>query len=89
MLVPICKPTLVTVAILKIIECWNSYVWPRLITDDAAYYLVSNGIQEIRENGFGRENIPAMMAAVVVISVPLIVLFLIFRDKIGEVLSAI
>ena len=37
-LVPICKPTLVTVAILKIIECWNSYVWPRLITDDAAYY---------------------------------------------------
>ena len=41
-LVPICKPTLVTVAILKIIECWNSYVWPRLITDDAAYYLVSN-----------------------------------------------
>ena len=81
-LVPICKPTLVTVAILKIIECWNSYVWPRLITDDAAYYLVSNGIQEIRENGFGRENIPAMMAAVVVISVPLIVLFLIFRDKI-------
>ena len=81
-LVPICKPTLVTVAILKIIECWNSYAWPRLITDDAAYYLVSNGIQEIRENGFGRENIPAMMAAVVVISVPLIVLFLIFRDKI-------
>ena len=44
----------------------------RLITDDPDYYLVSNGIQEIRENGFGRENIPAMMAAVVVISVPLI-----------------
>ena len=81
-LVPICKPTLVTITILKIIECWNSYVWPRLITDDAAYYLVSNGIQEIRENGFGRENIPAMMAAVVVISVPLIVLFLIFHKKI-------
>ena len=60
----------------------DSYVWPRLITDDARYFLVSNGIQEIRENGFGRENIPAMMAAVVVISVPLIVLFLIFRKKI-------
>lgn len=81
-LVPICKPTLVTIGILKIIECWNSYVWPRLITDDEDYYLVSNGIQEIRENGFGRENIPAMMAAVVVISVPLIILFLLFRDKI-------
>ncbi len=83
-MVPICRPTIVTITILKIIECWNSYVWPRLITDDQAYYLVSNGIQEIRENGFGRENIPAMMAAVVVISVPLVILFLIFRNKIME-----
>ncbi len=81
-LVPISRPTLITIAILKVIECWNSYVWPRLITDDERYFLVSNGIQEIRENGFGRENIPAMMAAVVVISVPLIVLFLVFRNKI-------
>ena len=81
-MIPICRPTIVTITILKVIECWNSYVWPRLITDDQAYFLVSNGIQEIRENGFGRENIPAMMAAVVVISVPLIVLFLIFRKKI-------
>ena len=81
-MLPICRPTVVTVCILKVIECWNSYVWPRLITDDPAYFLVSNGIQEIRENGFGREDIPAMMAAVVVISVPLIVLFLIFRKKI-------
>jgi len=81
-LVPICRPTIITVTILKVIECWNSYVWPRLITDDQNYFLVSNGIQSIRENGFGRENIPAMMAAVVVISVPLIILFLIFHKKI-------
>ncbi len=81
-MVPICKPTIITITILKVIECWNSYVWPRLITDDQAYFLVSNGIQEIRENGFGRDNIPAMMAAVCVISAPLIVLFLIFRKKI-------
>ena len=86
-MLPMCRPTLVTVAILKIIECWNSYVWPRLITDDERYYLVSNGIQEIRENGFGRENVPAMMAAVVVISVPLIVLFLVFRRKVMEGVS--
>ena len=81
-MIPICRPTIITITILKVIECWNAYVWPRLITDDQAYFLVSNGIQEIRENGFGRENIPAMMAAVVVISVPLIILFLIFRRKI-------
>ncbi len=81
-MLPICKPTVITITILKVIECWNSYVWPRLITDDKRYFLVSNGIQEIRENGFGRENIPGMMAAVVAISIPLILLFLIFRKKI-------
>lgn len=81
-MIPICQPTIVTITILKVIECWNSYAWPRLITDDANYYLVSNGIQELRENGFGRENIPAMMAAVVAISAPLVVLFLIFHKKI-------
>lgn len=83
-LLPICRPTVVTITVLKVIECWNSFVWPRLVTDEKNYFLVSNGIQEIRENGFGRENIPAMMAAVVVISVPLVVLFLIFRKKIME-----
>jgi len=83
-MLPVCKPTIVTVAILKIIECWNAYVWPRLITDDEAYYLVSVGIETIRESGFGRENIPAMMAAVVAISLPLIILFLCFRNKIME-----
>ena len=86
-MIPLAKSTLVTITILKVIECWNSYVWPRLITDDEKYYLVSNGIQEIRENGFGRENIPAMMAAVVVISIPLIVLFLLFRKQIMEGVS--
>lgn len=86
-MIPICSPTMITIVILKVIECWNSYVWPRLITDDENYFLVSNGIQAIRESGFGRENIPAMMAAVVVISVPLIALFLIFRNKIMDGVS--
>ena len=86
-MVPICKPTIITITILKVIECWNSYVWPRLITDDSNYFLVSNGIQEIRENGLGRENIPAMMAAVVIVSLPLIILFLLFHKKIMEGVS--
>jgi len=83
-MVPICKPTVVTITILKVIECWNSFVWPRLITDKQAYYLLSVGIQQIRENGFGRDNIPAMMAAVVVVCLPLCLLFLLFRDRIME-----
>lgn len=86
-MIPICKPTIVTVIILKVIECWNAYVWPRLITDNEMYFLVSNGNQTIRKSGFGRENVPAMMAAVVLISIPLIVLFLIFHKKIMEGVS--
>ncbi len=86
-LIPICRPTIVTIIILKVVECWNSFVWPRLVTDDERYFLVSGGIQSIRESGFGRENIPAMMAAVVAVSAPLIVLFLVFRNRIMEGVS--
>jgi len=86
-LVPISRPTVITIIILKVIECWNSYVWPRLVTDNPRYFLVSNGIQEIRENGFGRENVPAMMASVVAVSIPLIILFLIFHKRIMEGVS--
>ena len=86
-LIPICSPTIVTILILKVIECWNSFVWPRLITDDENYFLVSNGIQTIRESGCGRENVPAMMAAVVSVSLPLIILFLIFHKKIMQGVS--
>ena len=81
---PICRPTIVTIAILKVIECWNSYVWPRRITDNDAYSLVSNGIQKLKVSGMGRDNIPVTMAAIVVVSLPLIALFLIFRKKIME-----
>ena len=86
-MIPICKPTIITIIILKVIECWNSYVWPRLVTDNEKYFLVSNAIQTIRESGFGRENVPAMMAAVVIMSIPLIVLFLLFHKKIMEGVS--
>ena len=85
-LIPLSKPTIITITILKLIECWNSYVWPRLITTEIegkpSYFLVSNAIEKIRATGFGRDNIPAMMAAVVCISFPLLILFLIFREKI-------
>jgi len=81
-LIPMCKPTIVSIIILKLIECWNSFVWPRLITTNESFYLVSNGIQEIKENGLGRSNVPGMMAAVVIISIPLIAIFLIFRKQI-------
>lgn len=81
-LVPLSKPTIISIAILKFIECWNSYVWPRLVTTKESKFLISNGIQTLRASGFGRENIPAMMAAVVCVSIPLLILFVIFRKQI-------
>ena len=81
-LIPLSKPTIVTITILKLIECWNSYVWPRLVSTKDEFYLVSNAIQQIKATGFGRDNIPAMMAAVVAISLPLIILFIVFRKQI-------
>ncbi|MDE6661561.1 MAG: carbohydrate ABC transporter permease [Anaeroplasmataceae bacterium] len=81
-LVPLSKPTIITITILKLIECWNSYVWPRLITTDKDFYLVSNGIQLIKEQSMGKADIPGMMAAVVCISLPLLLLFVVFRKQI-------
>lgn len=81
-LVPIAKPTIVSIVILKFIECWNAFAWPRLITTNPDFFLVSNAIQEIQSSGFGRANITAMMAAVVVVSLPLIILFIAFRKQI-------
>ena len=81
-LLPLSKPTMVSIVILKLIECWNSYVWPRLITTKEEFYLVSNAIEMIKSTGFGRDNIPAMMAAVVCISLPLLIIFIIFRNQI-------
>ena len=81
-IIPLSKPTIISIIILKLIECWNSFVWPRLITTNSDYYLVSNGIEQIKSGGFGRENIPAMMAAVVSVSVPLLILFVLFRKQI-------
>lgn len=81
-LIPLSKPTIVSIIILKLIECWNSFVWPRLITTSSKYYLVSNGIEQIKSSGFGRENIPAMMACVVCVSLPLLILFAAFRKQI-------
>lgn len=81
-LIPLSKPTIITITILKLIECWNTYVWPRLVSTKKEYYLISNAIQEIRENGMGRDNIPAMMAAVVCVSIRLIILFIVFRKEI-------
>lgn len=93
-LIPLSRPVIVTITILKLIECWNSYVWPRAITgangNGDKYYLISNGIQAIKEASLGKADVPSMMAAVVCVSAYLLIIFIIFRKKImsGVVRSA-
>lgn len=87
-LVPLSKPTLIFITVLKFIECWNSYVWPRLVIDESSEYnLVSTAIEIIRTSGFGKDNIPAMMASVVIISLPLLIIFIVFRRQIMQGVS--
>ncbi len=81
-LLPLSKPTIITIIILKFIECWNSYVWPRAITDNEDYFLVSMGIQSIRTSTYGDYGITLMMAAAFIMSLPLLIAFIIFRKQI-------
>lgn len=81
-LVPMNVSTIVSILILKFIECWNLYIWPRLIINKADMYLVSQAIEEISSGGFGRANVTSMMAAVVIVSLPLIIIYCIFRKQI-------
>ena len=81
-LVPICRPTLVTITILKVIECWNSYVWPRLVANDDAHKLITNGLRNAFNSSTGETNYPVQMAAVAMVSFPLFLVFIFLRKYI-------
>ncbi len=82
-MIPLASPTLISITILKMMGAWNSYIWPKLVTSDLAHKLVTVGI---REYGFiaanGVTNVPAQMAAVLLVTIPLLVVFILFRKYI-------
>jgi multiple sugar transport system permease protein len=83
-MVPLAAPTLISIAILKFMGTWNSYVWPNLVTKGADYRLISNGL---RGSAFvdaetGRVNYGYQMAGTVLVTVPLFLLFVLFRKYI-------
>ncbi len=81
-MIPIGMPTIITMTILKIIGTWNSYVWPNLITSKEEMRLISNGLR----NGFKSDGDRAIthiqMAATVLVTVPLLLLFIFLRKYI-------
>ena len=87
-MIPLALPTIITITILKMMGAWNSYVWPRLVANDAAHQLVSNGLR----NAFtvaetGKTNYPVQMAAVVLVSLPLFLVFVFLRKYIMKGVS--
>ena len=83
-MVPLALPTITTITILKMMGAWNSYIWPRLIANDDAHKLITNGLRgtAFQESGEQETNYPVQMAAVAIVSLPLFIIFLFFRKYI-------
>lgn len=82
--VPLVMPTLISITILKFMGTWNSYVWPNLVTNDPSYRLISNGLRgsTFTDSDTGITSYGYQMAATVFVTVPLFLLFVVFRKYI-------
>ena len=86
-MVPLALPTLISITILKMMGAWNSYVWPRLVANDAAHQLITNGLRNAFTDSTGDVNIPVQMAAVAIVSLPLFLVFVFLRKYIMKGVS--
>jgi multiple sugar transport system permease protein len=81
-MVPLALPTLISITILKMMGAWNSYIWPKLVANDDAHQLITNGLRNAFTDASGQVNIPEQMAAVAIVSAPLFLVFLFLRKYI-------
>ena len=86
-MIPLALPTLISITILKMMGAWNSYVWPRLVANDAAHQLITNGLRNAFTESTGDVNIPVQMAAVAIVSLPLFLVFVFLRKYIMKGVS--
>ena len=86
-MIPLSFPTLVSITILKMMGAWNSYVWPRLVANDKAYQLITNGLRNSFTNSEGFVDYPLQMAAVAIVSAPLFLVFIFLRKYIMKGVS--
>lgn len=86
-MIPLAMPTLISITILKMMGAWNSYVWPRLVANDDAHRLVTNGLRNAFTTTTGDVDIPVQMAAVAIVSAPLFVVFIFLRKYIMKGVS--
>ena len=81
-MVPLALPTLISITILKMMGAWNSYMWPRLVANDEAHRLITNGLRNAFTTTTGDVNYPVQMAAVALVSAPLFLVFIFLRKYI-------
>lgn len=81
-MVPLSLPTLISITILKMMGSWNSYIWPRLVANDEAHRMVTNGLRNAFTDTTGDVNYPVQMAAVAIVSAPLFLVFIFLRKYI-------
>ena len=86
-MIPLALPTLISITILKMMGAWNSYVWPRLVANEEAYQLITNGLRNAFTDAEGNANIPVQMAAVAIVSAPLFLVFIFLRKYIMKGVS--
>ncbi len=81
-MIPIARPSIVTITILSMIGSWNAYIWPRTVTSRKEMNLVTNGIMELFRNDSGLVNTNYVMAGMLLVSLPLLIAFIVFRKYI-------
>ena len=81
-MVPLAMPTLISITILKMMGAWNSYIWPKLVANDTAHTLITNGLRNAFTDASGQANYPVQMAAVALVSAPLFLVFIFLRKYI-------
>ena len=86
-MIPLALPTLISITILKMMGAWNSYVWPKLVANDAEHRLITNGLRNAFTDVNGQTVIPIQMAAVAIVSAPLFLVFLCLRKYIMKGVS--
>ena len=86
-MIPLALPTLISITILKMMGAWNSYMWPRLVANDDAHRLITNGLRNAFTESTGDVNIPVQMAAVAIVSAPLFLVFVFLRKYIMKGVS--
>ena len=81
-MVPLALPTLISITILKMMGAWNTYIWPKLVANDDAHQLITNGLRNAFTTTSGQVNYPVQMAAVAIVSAPLFLVFIFLRKYI-------